>query len=61
MESTHIKLEISISALHGKSLPDESDILHRLIERLYDHAIADSVIIDQVHITEIDGKGTDQL
>nr|WP_068890354.1 hypothetical protein [Pedobacter panaciterrae] len=60
MESTYIKLEIRISALEGRSLPPADDILHRLIETIYDASIADRAIIDRVHITEIDGQPTNE-
>lgn len=60
MESTYIKLEIRISALEGKTLPNEDDILYALTEGFYDYAIKDSAVIDQVHITEIDGQPTNE-
>ena len=60
MHSTHIKLELNISALEGKVLPSEEDILHHLTELLYDQIIGDSGVVDLVHVTEVDGKPTNE-
>lgn len=60
MESTYIKLEIRISVLQGKILPEQEDILHALTEQLHDQVIEGSAVIDLVNITEVDGKATNE-
>lgn len=58
MQNKYITIEINISQINGKQMPEESDILDGIINHLYDHVIGDSAVIDTVLITQIDGIDT---
>lgn len=61
MDSKQIRLEVNISLLNGKIMPEEQVILDALIDRLYDFQIAGSAIVDTVLITDIDGYTTEGM
>lgn len=56
MKTTALTLEISISALQGKEMPEEEELLEKILSLLYDHIIDDSAVVDSVHITKVNGK-----
>ena len=60
MDSTFITIEISISVLEGKQMPEEQDILDKLIDHLHDYVIEDAAIVDTVHITKVNGELTNE-
>ena len=51
-------IEISLSEIEGKKMPEEQVILDKVIDQLYDLSIEDSAIIDTVLITEVNGQPT---
>lgn len=60
MDTKLIRLEVNISILEGKEMPEEQDIVDAIIDRLYDFEIANSAILDTVLITDIDGLPTNE-
>ena len=58
MSSKIIAIEINISTLEGKEMPEEQKILDKVIDQLYDLEIDEAAIVDTVLITEIDGPPT---
>lgn len=56
MDYKNITVEIKISTLEGHRLPEEGQIVDKLIDHLYDLVIDDSAVVDIVHITKIDGQ-----
>jgi hypothetical protein len=60
MDSKNITLELNISTLEGKTMPEEQVILDALIDGIYDMKIDNTAIVDVVLITGIDGRSTDE-
>jgi hypothetical protein len=58
MEPLSISLEISVSAIQGKEMPEEAQLLEKILSLLYDHIIDDAAVVDAVHITKVNGKPT---
>ena len=58
MNTKTISIEISLSTLEGKEMPEEQRIFDKVIDRLYDFVIDDAAIVDTVHITKVNGELT---
>lgn len=58
MENTSVILEINISAIEGQKMPEEAELLEKIMSHLYDHIIDGAAVVDAVHIINVNGKPT---
>ncbi|MES2827104.1 MAG: hypothetical protein V4687_03085 [Bacteroidota bacterium] len=60
MQRKQITIEITISQLPGKTIPEDSRAIDSVIDNLYDFTIDGADVVDIVHITSINGQITEE-
>ncbi|HKG06525.1 MAG TPA: hypothetical protein VKB19_08720 [Pedobacter sp.] len=55
-----ITIEINLSQIQDKQMPEETRLFDKLIDHLYDFTIDQAAVVDTVHITQLNGVATSE-